>query len=116
MKKKFDKVLIITLNFIMISMCFIGFDLFTVNFETKIFKIIVSSILRIVDILFDLVILYLDFSLITHYNFSLENKLCINYNPVNHIFLISICIILFILHICILMLILKSQTIFSLEK
>ena len=116
MKKKFDRVFICTLIFIIISMCFRGFDLATINFDPTSTKIFLWFILRILDVLFDLIILCLDLSLISEYNFSLEKKLCINYNPMNHIFLISICIILFILHICILMLILKSQTIFSLEK
>ena len=112
MKKKFDKVFITTLTFIIISLCFIGFDLATINFETIKLKIIVCCVLRIFNILFDLIIFYLDLSLISAYNFSLEKKLCINYNPVNHIFLIFICTILFILHTYILILIIKSHKLF----
>ena len=115
MKKKFDRVFICILIFIIISMCFRVFELATINFDPTSTKIFSWFILRTVDVLFDLIILCLDLSLISEYNFSLEKQLCINYNLINHIFLISICIILFILHICILMFILKSRTIFSIE-
>ena len=98
MKKKFDKAFIITLIFIILSICFIYFDLFTIIFEITSKKIF-----------------SFDFSLISEYNFSLEKILCINYNPVNHIFLIFICIILFILHLCILTLIIKTDKLSSLE-
>ena len=112
MKKKFDRVFICTLIFIIISMCFRGFDLATINFDPTSTKIFSWFILRILDVLFDLIILCLDLSLISEYNFSLEKKLCINYNPVNHIFLIFICTILFILHTYILILIIKSHKLF----
>ena len=115
MKKKFDKAFIITLIFIILSICFICFDLFTINFETTSKKIFIWYFLRIVNILFVLIIFSFDFSLISEYNFSLEKILCINYNPVNHIFLIFICIILFILHLCILTLIIKTDKLSSLE-
>ena len=115
MKKKFNKTFIFTLIFIILSICFIYFDLFTINFEITSKKIFIWYFLRIVNIVFVLTIFSFDFSLISEYNFSLEKILCINYNPVNHIFLIFICIILFILHLCILTLIIKTDKLSSLE-
>ena len=52
MKNKFNKTFIFTLIFIILSICFIYFDLFTVNFEITSKKIFIWYYLRIVNILF----------------------------------------------------------------